>query len=257
MASKARIAKDDILEIPLDDLTRPAKWLESFQETYRSAPARSKPLRGQLPIPPHDRATVISDRCWRVNWQNHRHSKAAQGGGGDLEVGVLLHGGLDHGFEGVGLDVGDVGVHALDLEAERGGEVLFIADHDIDVVGDFPVHFLGLGEAADGFPERRAVVEVVGDGDAVAFGGFAGFDGEFGGAFGEAGEDAAGVAPADTELAEDVIRFTTPFREKIIALENDSEYLRKVTKMGAEKANESANKTMQSVRELIGIKKFY
>jgi tryptophanyl-tRNA synthetase len=58
------------------------------------------------------------------------------------------------------------------------------------------------------------------------------------------------------QLAEDVIQFTTPFREKIIALENDSEYLRKVTRMGAEKARESAAKTVREVREIIGFRPF-
>ena len=78
---------------------------------------------------------------------------AAQGGGGDLEVGKLLHCGLDPAFEGLGFDFRAVVVHALDLESERGGEVLFVADHDIDVFGDFAVHLAGLVEAADGFPE--------------------------------------------------------------------------------------------------------
>jgi tryptophanyl-tRNA synthetase len=58
------------------------------------------------------------------------------------------------------------------------------------------------------------------------------------------------------QLAEDVIQFTTPFREKIIALENDSEYLRKVTRMGAEKARESAAQTVREVREIIGFRPF-
>ena len=47
-------------------------------------------------------------------------------------------------------DAGDVLVDAFDLEAEAGGEVLLVADHDIDVFGDLAVHLLGLGLAADG-----------------------------------------------------------------------------------------------------------
>jgi tryptophanyl-tRNA synthetase len=58
------------------------------------------------------------------------------------------------------------------------------------------------------------------------------------------------------QLAEDIIRFTTPFREKIHAIYNDDEYLRKVVGMGAEKARESASKTLREVREIIGYKSF-
>jgi tryptophanyl-tRNA synthetase len=59
------------------------------------------------------------------------------------------------------------------------------------------------------------------------------------------------------QLAKDVIEFITPIRERIIALKNDEQYLSKVAKLGAEKANESANKTIKEVRQIIGFKKFY
>ncbi len=58
------------------------------------------------------------------------------------------------------------------------------------------------------------------------------------------------------QLAEDVISFTAPFRDKIIDLEKDEDYLRKVTQIGAEKARESAVKTIKEVRNIIGIRKF-
>lgn len=58
------------------------------------------------------------------------------------------------------------------------------------------------------------------------------------------------------QLAEDVIAFTTPFREKILALHEDTDYLRKVTRDGAEAARESAKKTIAEVREIIGFKPF-
>ncbi len=58
------------------------------------------------------------------------------------------------------------------------------------------------------------------------------------------------------QLAEDVITFTTPIRERINDIHNDSDYLRKVVKMGAEKARESASKTVREVREIIGYKPF-
>lgn len=58
------------------------------------------------------------------------------------------------------------------------------------------------------------------------------------------------------QLAEDAIKFTDPFRVKIKELSSDKEYLRKVVKMGTEKARESASKTISEVREIIGFKPF-
>ena len=59
------------------------------------------------------------------------------------------------------------------------------------------------------------------------------------------------------QLAEDMITFLTPIREKIEAISNDTSYLGKVAKLGSEKARESASKTLNEVREIIGFKKFY
>jgi tryptophanyl-tRNA synthetase len=58
------------------------------------------------------------------------------------------------------------------------------------------------------------------------------------------------------QLAEDMINFTTPIRERIKDIYTDSDYLRKVVKMGAERARESASKTVRDVREIIGYKPF-
>ena len=56
------------------------------------------------------------------------------------------------------------------------------------------------------------------------------------------------------QLAEDIIVFNNPLREKIEALKNDTDYLGKVARMGAEKARESAAKTIREVREIIGFR---
>lgn len=58
------------------------------------------------------------------------------------------------------------------------------------------------------------------------------------------------------QLAEDIINFAAPIRERIIAIENDSEYLHKVTHEGAEKARANALKTINAIREIVGFKKF-
>ena len=56
------------------------------------------------------------------------------------------------------------------------------------------------------------------------------------------------------QLAEDIITITTPIRERINDIKNDDIYLQKVMKEGAEKARESARKTLREVREIMGFK---
>ena len=58
------------------------------------------------------------------------------------------------------------------------------------------------------------------------------------------------------QLAEDIVTFTTPIRDRINEIYKDSDYLRKVVAMGAEKARESASKTLRDVREILGYKPF-
>jgi len=58
------------------------------------------------------------------------------------------------------------------------------------------------------------------------------------------------------QLAEDMILFTEPIREKILALAADEAYISKVARIGAEKARESAAKTVKEVREIIGFRHF-
>ncbi len=58
------------------------------------------------------------------------------------------------------------------------------------------------------------------------------------------------------QLAEDMIAFIYPIRERILELAKDDIYINKVVKKGAEKAKESAGKTVGEVREMIGFRKF-
>ena len=53
-----------------------------------------------------------------------------------------------------------------------------------------------------------------------------------------------------------MIIFTAPIRERIAQLNADNDYLQKVVKLGAEKAHESASKTIKEVREIIGFRNF-
>ena len=58
------------------------------------------------------------------------------------------------------------------------------------------------------------------------------------------------------QLADDIILFTKPFREKILDISSNENYLRKVVREGAEKARESAAKTIRDVRKIIGFNSF-
>ena len=58
------------------------------------------------------------------------------------------------------------------------------------------------------------------------------------------------------QLAEDVIAFTAPLRERILEIASDEAYLAQVARLGAEKARESASKTIADVRRIIGFKVF-
>ena len=54
------------------------------------------------------------------------------------------------------------------------------------------------------------------------------------------------------QLAEDIISFTAPIRERILEVAADEAYLNKVIMQGAEQARESAVKTLIEARKLIG-----
>lgn len=58
------------------------------------------------------------------------------------------------------------------------------------------------------------------------------------------------------QLAEDIVNYLTPIRERIQEIYANDDYMRKVVKMGAEKARESASKTLKEVREIIGFRAF-
>lgn len=55
------------------------------------------------------------------------------------------------------------------------------------------------------------------------------------------------------QLAEDMVSFIAPIREKAQALQEDEEQIKKILKEGAEKARASASKTIAEARKLIGI----
>jgi tryptophanyl-tRNA synthetase len=56
------------------------------------------------------------------------------------------------------------------------------------------------------------------------------------------------------QLAEDVVKFVQPIREKTEAILSNEKYLKEVMEKGAEKARHSGKETMQLVRDAIGLK---
>ncbi|HLI94429.1 MAG TPA: tryptophan--tRNA ligase [Puia sp.] len=56
------------------------------------------------------------------------------------------------------------------------------------------------------------------------------------------------------ELAEGMVKFIAPIREKAIAIQRDEPYLNRVMEQGADKARASADETLKLVRQAIGLK---
>jgi len=54
------------------------------------------------------------------------------------------------------------------------------------------------------------------------------------------------------QLAEDMITFTSPIRERIAEISSNEDYLKQVISRGGEKARQSAAATLKDVREMIG-----
>jgi len=56
------------------------------------------------------------------------------------------------------------------------------------------------------------------------------------------------------QLAEDMVKFIAPIREKANAIRKDESFLNRVIKQGAERSRESASKTIEAVRKAIDLK---
>lgn len=58
------------------------------------------------------------------------------------------------------------------------------------------------------------------------------------------------------QLAEDILKVTTPIRERVADIMADEDYLRGVVARGAEKVRERASKNLAEMRRIMGIRKF-
>ena len=68
---------------------------------------------------------------------------------------------FDHCLETRNLQLGVVLVDIGDGEAKSGGEVLFVAEHDVDERSEHAINFLRLGLAANRLPQGGTVIQVV------------------------------------------------------------------------------------------------
>ena len=59
------------------------------------------------------------------------------------------------------------------------------------------------------------------------------------------------------QLAADILKVTTPIRERYEAIYQDTDYLNRVAAQGAEQARESSRATLNEMRRLMGFRKFY
>ena len=58
------------------------------------------------------------------------------------------------------------------------------------------------------------------------------------------------------QLAEDILKVTTPIRERYQDIRSDDAYISRVVRQGAERARERAARTLAEVRQAMGIRKF-
>src|SRR5262249_60064113 len=96
-------------------------------------------------------------------------------------------------------------VRPLYLQAEACGEVLLVAEDDVHVPCQAPVDLLGAACSANGPPQARPVVQVIGDDRPVPSGGGHRGRDHVGGGLGQRGVDSPGVEPAHAEGAEQVV----------------------------------------------------
>lgn len=135
-------------------------------------------------------------------------------------------------------------------KSEGEGNAIFLADEPADIRKKVMRAVTDSGPTEPNQPKAEAIenlfqlMRVVSAPDTVKF-----FDEKY-------NECAIRYGDMKKQLAEDMILFTEPFREKIKAYKSDDAYLSRVARLGKEKAQESAAKTIREVREIIGFKPF-
>src|ERR1700723_169340 len=134
----------------------------------------------------------------------------AQSGSDHLERKIFQND-FDHGLEIFGGEIGVFVAHSLHVVTERGGKIFFVAEHDVHVSRELAIYQLRLFLAAIGFPERIAIIQIVGDEDAIFMGGAHRLHRDGGRRVREGAEDPTGVEPAHAEFTKNVIPVDVAF----------------------------------------------
>jgi len=136
------------------------------------------------------------------------------------------------------------GIYLVDDEKVIRKKVMSAVTDSGTVVNDIAKELLPKLEMSEGVKNLFTIMKVVSDADVYKH-----YHKEY-----EAGVRRYG--DLKKQLAEDIVKFVKPIHERYDAIYNDNQYLRKVVSLGAEKARESASKTLKDVREIIGFKTF-
>ena len=95
-------------------------------------------------------------------------------------------------------------IHPFDLESERDGEILFVADHHVDQGGETSIDLPRAGAPADSLPQRFAVVEVIRDDRSMPLRDLHGLARDERRSFRQSAENAAAMKPPRAFLAKDL-----------------------------------------------------
>jgi tryptophanyl-tRNA synthetase len=135
-------------------------------------------------------------------------------------------------------------------KSEGEGNAIFLIDTPEDIRKKVMRAVTDAGPTEPGQPKSEPIqnlftlMEVISEPDTLAF-----FEGEY-------NKCTIRYGDMKKQLAEDIIRFATPFRKRIEEISADEAYLHKVAITGMEKARASASKTVREVRKIIGFKSF-
>jgi len=127
-----------------------------------------------------------------------------QGGSHHLEIRIGLCSTLNHLLVSVQMQLLKVLIGTLDLKPETSREILLIANHHIHITGNLAVYLLSLGLATDRLPQRRPVVQVIGNHRAVFLSHLHGLNHHFGCRGRKRSKNSSGVKPAHAAGAKNI-----------------------------------------------------
>src|SRR5438552_8885361 len=132
-----------------------------------------------------------------------RSAGVAQSRRDNREDRELLNYFFHHALEIGGIELRVAFVHSIDPEAERGGEIFFIAEHHVDKGCQRAIYFLRFRFSSDGFPERTAIIQIVRDDGSRTLGRFHRLPRHVRSRFRQRSTNTAGMKPARAFLDKD------------------------------------------------------